>query len=277
MAAEILSTRESRKRWFMIIDRKGRSMVDKSDLLHFASKLKMGPDQASQLFDRLDTDNDGFLNEVEWDRIGATLANDGLVRSESHPMFCAYFAMSRLGTLSNERLKEIVDFKGLDSRLLGKPDEMIPLPPNEVAYKPMPAAAMNRAPVDSMHMIPKPPAYRSGPSDVSLPPLPFCPPTLRPRARLPFEVPEGPVQPIKWATQAMDAIHNDRPGSLRYALSSPICDINARVSGGRNGCPFSIGYTLSVARASTFVARALESDRPHAFGGHCRWSNGLVC
>jgi len=44
-----------------------------SDLLHFAPKLALDADHASSLFDRLDSDNDGFLDEHDWERVTNTL------------------------------------------------------------------------------------------------------------------------------------------------------------------------------------------------------------
>ncbi len=53
MAAKVLYSRESRKRWFQILDRKLRGKFDKGDLLHFAPKLELSLEQASSIFDRL--------------------------------------------------------------------------------------------------------------------------------------------------------------------------------------------------------------------------------
>ena len=62
--------------------------MDKSDLLHFAQRLHLKPDHASDLFDRLDNDNDGYLSPDDWDRIAAMISYESLVRAEDHPIYC---------------------------------------------------------------------------------------------------------------------------------------------------------------------------------------------
>jgi len=62
--AAMLSTRESRARWFKIMDRSRAGKISETDLMHFAPKLELAPAVASGLFHRLDRDHDGFLLEV---------------------------------------------------------------------------------------------------------------------------------------------------------------------------------------------------------------------
>ena len=59
-----------------------RGVLEKKDLLHFAPKLQLSLNKASDLFDRLDTDSDGLINLMDWHLAGSTLAYDGLVRCE---------------------------------------------------------------------------------------------------------------------------------------------------------------------------------------------------
>jgi hypothetical protein len=165
-----------------------------SDLLHFAPKLALDPDHASSLFDRLDSDNDGFLDEHDWERVTNTLTctfkhaflllvnrlyfyfpvlslneftraylrfvlvhfcaifnfiysthfyinsvslsiDESLVRAEAHPIYCGYFKMQQLGSLSHDRLAEIATSKGLDAAILNRPDEMLPLSPTHSSNK----------------------------------------------------------------------------------------------------------------------------------------------
>lgn len=187
-----------------------------SDLLHFAPKLALDADNASSLFDRLDSDNDGFLDEHDWERVTNTLtctskhtfsnetnplaststcssvlflnphsivrqltliyhefrfeteslkelklmqlssiyhyklyfiigciralflsrpSDESLVRAEAHPIYCGYFKMQQLGSLSRDRLAEIATDKGLDSAILDRPDEMLPLSPTHSSHK----------------------------------------------------------------------------------------------------------------------------------------------
>lgn len=84
--AKILATRPDRDRWFKILDRLQKGVIDKADLVNYCEKLDLTPDKAIELFDRLDSDKDGFLNAQEWDRAGVLLAYEGLVRAENHPM-----------------------------------------------------------------------------------------------------------------------------------------------------------------------------------------------
>jgi len=231
----------------MIMDRKRFGRLDRSDLLHFAPKFDLELDKASALFDRLDSDNDGFLSEADWNRVAALLAYDGLVRAESHPMYMAYFRQRDLGALPLERLREIMASKGLNPEMLDKPDEMLPLNPTDVSNKPAPPAALPPTLKDSTHLIAPKPSFRSGRDPVDLPQLPYCPAHLRPRARPggPAEAPVGPMQPMKWASLAMAAIDEDRPGTLRHALKSPVFDLAAVVKGGKHGTPFGLGPVFS--------------------------------
>jgi Ca2+-binding EF-hand superfamily protein len=84
--AKMLATRQDRDRWFKILDRRCIGLVDRSDLVNYAEKLDLTQDKALELFNRLDSDKDGFLNAQEWDRSGVLLAYEGLVRAENHPM-----------------------------------------------------------------------------------------------------------------------------------------------------------------------------------------------
>eukprot|EP00613_Pedinella_sp_CCMP2098_P023076 CAMPEP_0171684240 /NCGR_PEP_ID=MMETSP0991-20121206/1570_1 /TAXON_ID=483369 /ORGANISM="non described non described, Strain CCMP2098" /LENGTH=521 /DNA_ID=CAMNT_0012271729 /DNA_START=115 /DNA_END=1677 /DNA_ORIENTATION=- len=247
VAVSMLSSKESRQRWFMIMDRKRFGRLDRSDLLHFAPKFDLELDKASALFDRLDSDNDGFLSEADWNRVAALLAYDGLVRAQSHPMYMAYFRQRDLGALPLERLREIMASKGLNPEMLDKPDEMLPLNPTDVSNKPAPPAALPPTLKDSTHLIAPKPSFRSGRDPVDLPQLPYCPAHLRPRARPggPAEAPVGPMQPMKWASLAMAAIDEDRPGTLRHALKSPVFDLAAVVKGGKHGTPFGLGPVFS--------------------------------
>ncbi len=55
--------------------------LELDDLLHFAPKMELTADRAAALFDRL-CDGDRLLSEAAWDRVGALLSHEGLVRAE---------------------------------------------------------------------------------------------------------------------------------------------------------------------------------------------------
>ena len=101
---ELLSTRDRRRRWFLIITTgaAGAGHPNKMafrDLERFVDRLGMVDSlKAREVFDRLDTDGDGFVTMDDWDRVHALLSFDSLVRAEEHPNFCAYFKMLRTGS-----------------------------------------------------------------------------------------------------------------------------------------------------------------------------------
>jgi hypothetical protein len=230
----------------MIMDRKRLGRVDKSDLLNFAPKFDLENNKASELFDRLDSDNDGFLTEMDWNRVAVLLAYDGMVRAQVHPMYMAYFRQKDLNAVPLDRLKEIVKRKGLNPDMLDRPDEMLPLNPTDTSNKPAPPGPMPVSAADSRHILAKAPTFRSGRDAVDLPPQPFCPAHLRPRARpSPGDSPVGPMQPMKWVSLAMAAIDEDKPATFRHAQTSPVFDMETTVKGGKNGTPFSLGPVYS--------------------------------
>jgi hypothetical protein len=167
--------------------------------------------------------------------------------------FVAYFKMDRLGVMPRPRLTQIMESKGLDSSILNKPDEMLPLGLGQVSKKPSPATPMPLLEPDSTHLVPKGPTYLSGRDRIDLPTQPFKPAYIRPRPRNVGEATlELPIQPLKWATLAMNAVDEDRPGTLRHGMVSSLFDINAKVFGGQLGSPFSIGPVFSFYTESQF-------------------------
>lgn len=166
------------------------------------------------------------------------LTHDSLVRAEEHPVFCAYFKMLQTGALSFNRVAAIMDTKGIDSRILATPNNMLPLSPRAHSNKPGPMRKPLDLPVShSRHTMPIKPRYKSGAHDVDLPPIPYRP--------LPLEPVRGgavPVQPNdRWASMVMDSILKDHPYTLRIVCQFPSFDLGVVVLGGKYGGAFSLG------------------------------------
>ncbi len=241
---EVLSTRERRSRWLKILTT-GAAMAKRPGKMAFEDLSRMKDNigfkdelKLRELFDRLDGDGDGLVSEHEWDMIHALLSHDALVRAEEHPNFCAYFKMLHTGALPFERISEIMDTKGLDSRILATPNNMLPLSPRAHSNVPAPMLKPLAYPAsDSKAALAAKPSFRSGAHVVSLPGLPHCPPALQPRRG-------GNVvtqSAARWASMVLDGIMADNPHPLRLAASSHLYDVNAVVHGGEHGRPYAVG------------------------------------